>query len=61
MLLEVHFIHSPQINLWVSCQNAEFFYARLPFWRLYQVMRAEILIVSVMDLRRDPAPWRKHL
>jgi len=29
MLLEVHFIHSPQINLWVSCQNAEFFYARL--------------------------------
>jgi len=29
MLLEMHFIHSPQVNSRISCQNAEFFYAQL--------------------------------
>jgi len=28
MLLEVHFIHRPQVNFRISCQNPEFFYAR---------------------------------
>ncbi len=32
-----------------------------PFGVLYQIRRTEILIVSVMDLRRDPVSWRKHL
>jgi toxin ParE2 len=32
-----------------------------PFGVLYQIRRTEILIVSVMDLRRDPARWQKHL
>ena len=34
---------------------------RFPFGVLYQVRSREILIVSVMDLRRDPETWRKHL
>ena len=29
MLLEMHFIHSPQVNPRLSCQNAEFFYASI--------------------------------
>ena len=32
-----------------------------PFGVLYQIRRTEILIVSVMDLRRDPVSWRKYL
>jgi hypothetical protein len=32
-----------------------------PFGVLYQFKRTEILIVSIMDLRRDPATWRKYL
>jgi len=34
---------------------------RFPFGVLYQIRGAEILVVSVMDLRRDPACWRKYL
>ena len=34
---------------------------RFPFGVLYQIRSREILIVSVMDLRRDPESWRKHL
>jgi len=33
---------------------------RFPFGLIYQIRPDEILIVSVMDLRRDPASW-KHL
>jgi len=33
---------------------------RFPFGLIYQVGANEILIVSVMDLRRDPTSW-KHL
>ena len=33
---------------------------RFPFGLIYQVRRNEILVVSVMDLRRDPTSWR-HL
>lgn len=34
---------------------------RFPFGRFYQVRSDEILIVSVMDLRRDPRRWEKLL
>jgi hypothetical protein len=34
---------------------------RFPFGVLYQIRSREILILSVMDLRRDPESWRKHL
>ena len=34
---------------------------RFPFGVLYQIRGGEVLVVSVMDLRRDPASWRKHL
>ena len=34
---------------------------RFPFGVLYQIRGVEILVVSVMDLRRDPACWRKYL
>ena len=33
---------------------------RFPFGLIYQIRPEEILIVSVMDLRRDPTSW-KHL
>jgi hypothetical protein len=33
---------------------------RFPFGLIYQIRPDEILIVSVMDLRRDPTSW-KHL
>lgn len=32
---------------------------RFPFGVIYQIRRDEILIVSVMDLRRDPTSWRE--
>jgi toxin ParE1/3/4 len=34
---------------------------RFPFGLFYQVRPDEILIVSVMDLRRDPKRWEQHL
>ena len=35
---------------------------RFPYGLFYQVRRdEEILIVSVMDLRRDPQRWEQHL
>lgn len=34
---------------------------RFPFALLYQVRRDEILVVSVMDLRRDPKRWEQYL
>jgi len=33
---------------------------RFPFGLIYQIRSNEILILSVMDLRRDPTSW-KHL
>jgi plasmid stabilization system protein ParE len=33
---------------------------RFPFGVIYQIRNDEILITSVMDLRRDPARWREH-
>ncbi len=33
---------------------------KFPFGLIYQIRNDEILIVSVMDLRRNPASW-KHL
>ena len=35
--------------------------SRFPFGLIYQVRREEILIVSVMDLRRDPKRWEQYL
>lgn len=34
---------------------------RFPYGLFYQVRTDEILIVSVMDLRRDPKRWEEHL
>ena len=34
---------------------------RFPFGLIYQIRTAEILITSVMDLRRDPAEWKDLL
>ena len=34
---------------------------RFPFGLFYQVRPDEILIVSVMDLRRDPKRWEQYL
>jgi len=34
---------------------------RFPFGLIYQVRTDEILITSVMDLRRDPARWQDLL
>jgi len=34
---------------------------RFPYGLFYQVRDKEILIVSVMDLRRDPKRWEEHL
>jgi len=32
-----------------------------PYGVIYQIRRDEILVTSVMDLRRDPASWRDLL
>jgi hypothetical protein len=34
---------------------------RFPYGLFYQVRDGEILIVSVMDLRRDPKNWEEYL
>ena len=34
---------------------------RFPFGLIYQIHSDEILIVAVMDLRRDPAKWKDLL
>jgi len=34
---------------------------RFPYGLFYQVRGKEILIVSVMDLRRDPKRWEEYL
>lgn len=34
---------------------------RFPYGLFYQVRSDEILIVSVMDLRRDPKRWEEYL
>ena len=34
---------------------------RFPYGLFYQVRSDEILIVSVMDLRRDPKRWEQYL
>jgi plasmid stabilization system protein ParE len=34
---------------------------RFPFGLFYQIRSDEILIVSVMDLRRDPRCWEQYL
>ncbi len=34
---------------------------RFPYGLFYQIRTDEILIVSVMDLRRDPKRWEEYL
>ena len=34
---------------------------RFPFGLLYQIRGDEILVVGVMDMRRDPESWRNRL
>jgi hypothetical protein len=34
---------------------------RFPYGLFYQVRHDEILIVAIMDLRRDPRSWEQHL
>ncbi len=34
---------------------------RFPYGLIYQIRSDEILVVSVMDLRRDPKGWEQYL
>lgn len=34
---------------------------RFPFGLIYQICTDEVLVVAVMDLRRDPAKWKDLL
>jgi hypothetical protein len=34
---------------------------RFPYGVIYQIRADEILVVSLMDLRRDPQSWKNHL
>ena len=34
---------------------------RFPYGLFYQIRKTEILIVSVMDMRRDPKRWESYL
>jgi len=34
---------------------------RFPYGLFYQIRTNEILVLSVMDLRRDPKRWEEHL
>lgn len=56
-LIETH----PQAWLALSPRTRRCRTHRFPYGLFYQVRRDEILIVSVMDLRRDPKRWEQYL
>ena len=51
----------PQAWLPLSSRTRRCRTHRFPYGLFYQVRDMEILIVSVMDLRRDPKNWEKYL
>lgn len=56
-LLETH----PQAWLALSPRTRRCRAHRFPFGLFHQIRATEILIVSVMDLRRDPKRWEQYL
>jgi len=56
-LIEAH----PQAWMALSQRTRRCRTHRFPYGLFYQVRRDEVLIVSVMDLRRDPKRWEQHL
>lgn len=56
-LIETH----PQAWLALSPRTRRCRTHRFPYALFHQVRRDEILIVSVMDLRRDPKRWEQYL
>ena len=56
-LIEAH----PQAWMALSLRTRRCRTHRFPYGLFYQVRPDEILIVSVMDLRRDPKRWEQHL
>jgi hypothetical protein len=55
-LIETH----PQAWLSLSPRTRRCRTHRFPYGLFYQIRETEILIVSVMDLRRDPKRWETH-
>lgn len=56
-LIETH----PEAWLALSPRTRRCRTHRFPYGLFYQIRKTEILIVSVMDLRRDPKRWEQHL
>jgi hypothetical protein len=56
-LIETH----PEAWLALSPRTRRCRTHRFPFGLFYQIRATEILIVSVMDLRRDPKRWEQYL
>ena len=52
---------APEVWRRLSARTRRCLVHRFPFGVLYQIRGREILLVSVMDLRRDPISWRKYL
>jgi hypothetical protein len=52
---------APQAWRKLSARTRRCLLHRFPFGIMYQVRGEEILVVSVMDLRRDPRSWKQHL
>jgi hypothetical protein len=56
-LIEAH----PLVWLALSPRTRRCRTHRFPFGLFYQIRATEILIVSVMDMRRDPKRWEQYL
>lgn len=54
-------VASPEAWHPLSARTRRCLVHHFPFGVLYQIRHTGILIVSVMDLRRDPSKWQKHL
>jgi hypothetical protein len=54
-------VRSPEAWRQMSQRTRRCLVHRFPFGMFYQIRSHEILILSVMDLRRNPEFWRKHL
>jgi hypothetical protein len=57
----VRILMAPEAWRRLSARTRRCLVHRFPFGVLYQIRGVEILVVSVMDLRRDPVRWKKYL